>query len=235
VDAFVFVMGMTLATIGLFLFRDYVRFLSGTHRIRGKVVTIQQAFIPRRDAQEEGCQFVSDGFYPVVEYQSEGEAVRFTAIEKAASGRFHVGDKLSLKVSKSRRKRHRHCRSMSVLTALMTVLAGFLVFFAFASGHHLSILKIVCASFVLAFGFAMFIIYLREHDEQGNDTSIDHNRAYPQLCLFEPTAYDKWQSNTRDRRQLQRIRGVRAAAGFCFTSASMMLGAALLPMLSISL
>jgi len=234
-DAFIFVMGLTLAAVGVFLFRDYVRFLAGSYSISGKVVSIQQVFIPKPIGRKVDIEpYVADGFYPVVEYKSDSTPIRFTAIDNVASGRFHVGDKLRLKVTKSRRKHQRHCRSMSILMSLLVLLASLMFVSATMTGYHLSVIKIISASFVLAIGFAMLIIYTREQDEQSEQNQLDTGKAYSQLCLFEPTAFNKWQATWQDRRQLKKIRGARAAAGFCFTSASMLVLAALMPVLSLS-
>ena len=125
IDAFTFFMGLTLAVTGWFLCRDYARFLGASYFLKGRVTSIQQVFVAPslRDAREGRPQpVVSDGFYPVIEYTSPTGAISFTAIDRSTSGRFHVGDEVRLRVSKTRRKQNRVCKSFSMLALSLVLL-----------------------------------------------------------------------------------------------------------------
>lgn len=234
-DAFVFVMGLTLLAAGLFLFRDYVQFLAGVHTLPAKVVSIQQVFLPGLSSETDapGGRFVSNGFYPIVEYHSETGPISFTAIDKAISGRFHVGDKLRLRISKTRRSCHRHCKSITALLSLLLVLCVCLFAAALETGAQLSAFKIIGASVVIALCFATLILYTREQDEQGNHRFRAASAASgpAQLCLCEPTAFEKWKGTWQDHRQKTRIRGAQAFGAMCLTSACALLAVALRPFL----
>lgn len=232
-DAFAVMMALTLVSAGFFLVRDYVRFLSGVYTVNAKVISIQQVFLPRHNDAAQAT-YVSDGFYPVIEYETESGPISFTAIDSLTSGRFHVGDRLRLKVTKSRRRSQRRCRSVTVLFSLLMILAAFLIVSALFATFDLSLLKIIEASFVLGIGSAMLIIYTREQDAQGISQVAGYEANHTQLCLYEPTAFSKWRNAWQDRRQRNKIRGARACAGFCFTSACLLLVAAVQPFLLLS-
>lgn len=231
-DLFIFNIGLTLAAASIFLVKDYVRFLLGVHSVSGKVVSIQQVFV-HRSIGACGKPFVSDGFYPVVEYNSETGPVSFTVIDPSTSGRFHVGDRIRLKVAKSRRKQRRGCKSATILVFLQLLLLGSMLASGIFSDYHLSTPKIILASIVLALCFAILILYTRDQDEQGiNDFS--HTRSgLPQLCLFEPTACAKWHDAWVDRRQLLKIRGSQAFGVFFMSSALILLLFAMQPLLRV--
>lgn len=229
-DIFIFVIGLTLAAASVFLTKDYVRFLLGAYSVRGKVVSIQQVFVPCVPQNSE-VPYVKNGFYPVVEYLSEAGPVIFTVIDPATSGRFHVGDRVGLKVAKTRRRQRRNSKSISILLLAQLLLAACLLSAALFSSFELSTIKIVLASAVLALCLTILILYTRDQDAQGiND--FGHSRfGCPQLCLFEPTACDKWQNAWMDKRQQLKIRGSRVFGAFCMMLAGVLFVLAMQPAL----
>lgn len=231
-DASLIVMGLTLACAGVFLLRDYVQSLVCKHLVHANVVSIQQVFTPQlMAAGKPPNPYVADGFYPIIEYMSDGQPIRFTAIDAATSGRFHVGDRIKLKITQSRRKSSRSSRSLLVLLVLCLVLAGLMTFAAATDGLHMSIFKILGGSVVLAIGLTMMIIHTREQDERGLESLVDSGRAYAQFCLHEPTAFEKWRVAAADKRQQLKIRSAKAFAGCCFTAASMLFVVAFAPLM----
>ena len=232
-DIFIFVVGMTLAAVSVFLLKDYVRFLLGVYSVPGKVISIQQVVVPRL-AASPGPRFVQSGFYPVVEYGSDAGPITFTMIDPATSGRFHVGDRVSLRVAKTRRRHRRNSRCVSVLMLLQVLLFGLLVSAAVSTSFELSVVKIALASAVLALCLAILILYTKDQDEQGiND--FGHSRfGCPQLCLFEPTACSKWHDAWVDRRQLLKIRGSQAFGACCMMMACVLFVLAMQPLLQIT-
>lgn len=225
-------MGLTLACAGIFLLRDYVHSLVCKHVLHANVVSIQQVFTPQlMAAGKQPRPYVPDGFYPIIEYQSEGSPIRFTAIDSATSGRFHVGDRIKLRITQSRRKNARKSRSLAALLLLCFMLAGLMIYAAVSSDHRMSIFEISGASVVLAIGLTMMIIHTRELDERALDSLVDSGKAYTQFSLHEPTAFGKWRVAAADRRQHLKIRSAKAFAGCCFTAASMLFVVAIAPLM----
>lgn len=233
-DFFILIIGMTLASAGVFLFRDYVGFLLGVHSLSGKVISIQQVFVHGRQHQR-GQPFVGDGFYPVVEYQSESGPLAFTAIDPSTSGRFHVGDSIKLNVAKSRRSERRMSRTTRTLIVLLLSLLACLVAAPMLASFELSPMKIILASVVLAFCFAMLIVYVRDLDEQGLNDYAHSRSGRPRLCLFEPTAFCKWSDCWMDRRQQMKIRNSQIFGVFCVLLACVLVVLSLQPLLLLSL
>ncbi|TNC81462.1 MAG: hypothetical protein C9356_09030 [Oleiphilus sp.] len=233
-DIFIFVVGLTLAAASVFLIKDYVRFLLGVYSVPAKVVSIQQVFVPCVP-QNALDPYVKNGFYPVVEYQSESGPVTFTVIDPATSGRFHVGDCVGLKVAKTRRRQRRSSKSISILVFSQLLLFACLISAAIFSSFELSTIKIVLASVVLALCFAILILYTRDQDAQGiND--FEHSRfGCPQLCLFEPTACSKWRNAWMDKRQQLKIRSSQAFGAFCMMVAGVLFVLAMKPVLHLTL
>jgi len=237
-DAFTLTMAATLAVAGWFLTRDYARFLRGTYAMRGRVTSIQQVFVSRMDTHEKGdiaSQIVKNGFYPVIEYPAPGGAISFTAIDVNASGRFHVGDEVCLKVSKTRRKETRICGTFSVLMLMLGLLVLGLLGLAIFSGFNASASQIVLASIVLSVCLSISVLYIRDQDENCKHDLTRTESGYTQLCLFEPTAFSKWKSALRDPVQRNKIRSSQVCGATCMGSAVVMMLVALQPLLHISI
>ncbi len=232
-DAFTLTMAATLAVAGWFLVRDYARFLRSTYAMRGKVTSIQQVFVSRAPLNREGApaeSFVKNGFYPVIEYATKTGPVSFTAIDSNASGRFHVGDKVSLKISKTRRKETRMCRTFSVLVMMLAILCMTLVGIALFSAVKASAAQIVLASIVISVCLSILVLYVRGQDENCMHDLTRTESGYAQLCLFEPTAFRHWKSALRDPAQRYKIRSSQFFGATCMGSALVMVLASLQPL-----
>ncbi len=237
IDAFTFIMGATLAVTGWFLCRDYARFLRASYTIKAKVTSIQQVFVSRAldDDASPREPVVKNGFYPVIEYPTPQGAVCFTAIDAGASGRFHVGDEVGLRVSKTRRSHTRMCRSFSLLVLSLVLLMSGLLASALLADFALSKTQIVGASFVVALGLAILVLYLRDQDEHCIHEMTRTEGGGSQLCLFEPTAFRNWKSTFRDPRQRYKIRSSQIFGSACFGFAALICGMAVQPFLLLTL
>ncbi len=217
IDAFTFIMGTTLAVTGWFLCRDYARFLRASSYLKARVTSIQQVFVPKIGREQgAGEPYVKDGFYPVIEYQAPEGAISFTAIDASASGRFHVGDEVGLRVSKTRRKQARMCKSFSLLVLSLVLLMAGLLGSALVADFVLSKAQIVSGSFVIALGLAILVLYLRDQDESCIHEFQHTEGGCSQLCLFEPTAFKKWKSALKDPQQCSKIRSSQIFGSACF-------------------
>jgi hypothetical protein len=223
-------MSLTLALTGVFLYRDYASFLKGAYAIRGKVVSIQAAFsshIP--DTNTPAKSFVSEGFYPVIEYIHEGQAVQFTAIDHLASAKLHVGDKIQLRIIKTRRKENRVCKSLIALVSLISILGITLFSAAVAGTTPLTLTQIFLGSFIVALSLTILAIYFSDQDQHFLHDLKETKRGYTQLFLAEPTAYKKWQSSFRDPVQRIKIQGSRLCGATFIGSAMVILSTIISP------
>lgn len=235
-DAFSFLMSITLATAGLFLIRDYASFLKGSYAMVGRVKAIQQVFRILPENEEEARKiYVTNGFYPVIEYEADGQLVSFTAIDRQASGQLHVGDTVKLRVTKSRRRADRRNKVATLLVSLLSSLCLGLTLDALFSEVHLSIVQVVLASLTVAVSLAILVVYVRDKDDYYINDVVRTRGGYIQLCLFEPTAFQKWQSALRDPNQSFKIRSSQAFGATCMCAAMVMLAVAIEPLWRISL
>lgn len=209
IEALTILISLTLAVTGIFLYRDYSRFLKGTYAKRGKVVSIQPTFSNAHQVSLNTHRYVSAGFYPIIEYSHEGEAVRFTAIDHTASAKLHVGDKVQLRIIKSRRKETRSCKSIFTLVSLISILGIALTYTSITAASPPSLTQIFLGSFVIALSLGILALFLSDQDEYFENNLKVTKRGYTQLFLAEPTAYRKWQSSFRDPVQRFKIRGSR--------------------------
>lgn len=235
IEALTILISLTLAVTGFFLYRDYASFLKGAYAKRGKVVSIQPAFPSQRSSNTTSKSFVSEGFYPIIEYNYEGHAVRFTAIDHLASAKLHVGDKVQLRIIKTRRKENRLCKSLIALVCLISIL-GFTLFAAAVTGNtSLSLTQIFLGSFVIALCLAILALYFSDQDQHFLHDLKETKRGYTQLFLAEPTAYRKWQSSFRDPVQRFKIQGSRLCGATFIGSAMAILTSTISPYLLNSL
>lgn len=220
IEALTILISLTLAVTGVFLYRDYASFLKGAYAKRGRVVSIQAAFPKQLYSNSTSTSFVSEGFYPIIEYNHEGQAVRFTAIDHLASAKLHVGDKVQLRIIKTRRKENRACKSLIALVGLITIL-GITLFAAAVIGNtNLSLTQIFLGSFVIALSLAILALYFSDQDQHFLHDLKETKRGYTQLFLAEPTAYKKWQSSFRDPVQRIKIQSSKLC-GATFIGSSM--------------
>ena len=229
IDVLMIYMALTLSVAGCLLFRDHVRFLRGTYFISGSVISVQPVFISRLSgddfsAVESG--FVKNGFYPVIEYSTRGGNICFTAIDPAADGRFHVGDQVKLRISKTRRKENRACKTAMMLVAMLCALLGALLYDLATSMVELEMENIFLASGVIAIGLAILVSYVRDRDENDRHEVTRTQGGKTQLCLFEPTAFKNWSTTSRDRVQINKIRSKQFFGATCFCSAMLMVAMA---------
>lgn len=223
IDAFSILMALTLLVAGLFLCRDHVRFLKSSYSMNGKVVSIQHVFLSALSGEQppKNTSMVESGFYPVIEYYLKGGAVSFTAIDPDASGRFHVGEDVKLRVIKTRRKENRSCRNAFILSAMLAAMCFSLMLDMWLSGIG-SVQRVFVASGVMATCLAILVAYARDCDEHGSRSVMRTPGGKLQLSLFEPTAFQKWGKSQRDARQRSKIRNKQMVGLTCVFSAAFM-------------
>jgi hypothetical protein len=232
-DAFTFVIGLTLAVAGFFLYRDYARFLRGAYAKQGKVISIQQVFSAQlsSDATRLAPPYVRNGFYPVIEYSLKDGPIQFTAIDKNTSGSFHVGDQVKLRIIKTRRKATRVCHTFIVLVAMVTLLSLGMISAALSSSFQISIGQVFLASCVVAASLSMLIFYLRDQDQLYTHELTHTKGGRTQLCLAEPTAFKHWKSALLDPAQRYKIRSSQLCGATCMGTAMITLTIALQPLI----
>lgn len=225
IDAFTLFMALTLVVAGLFLCRDHVRFLRSNYSLNGRVVSIQQVFLSSLSGGQQDSQvnYVENGFYPVIEYSLKGQPVRFTAIDPNASGRFHVGEDVRLRMFRSRRKENRQCRTALTLGLMLLLMCLALVLDMAFLELDFSTRSIFVASGVMAICLAILVSYARDCDEQSSRGVTRSQGGKLQLCLFEPAAFQNWSKTTRDPKQRNRIRNKQVFGATCVFSAMFML------------
>lgn len=231
-DAFTLIIGITLAIAGIFLYRDYARFLRGAYAKYGKVVSIHQVFTTPLSTlgPQTKAPFVKNGFYPVIEYPLEGGKVRFTAIDSNASGSFHVGDQVKLRIIKTRRKRSRTCKTLVALIAMISLLSIAMVAGAISSSIEISFNQVLLASFVITACLSVLIMYIRDQDQHYIHDLTQTKGGRTQLCLAEPTAFKNWNSALRDPVQRYKIRSTQFFGATCLGSSAIMLVFAVHPL-----
>tara|TARA_R110002167_G_scaffold137107_2_gene323967 strand:+ start:588 stop:1277 length:690 start_codon:yes stop_codon:yes gene_type:complete len=225
-------MSLTLAVTGVFLYRDYASFLKGAYVKHGKVVSIQAAFSSHVVANNSPSRsFVPEGFYPIIEYMYEGQAVRFTALDHLASAKLHVGDNIQLRIITTRRKENRACKSLIALVSLISIF-GITLFAAAITGNApLSLAQICLGSLIIALSLTILALYFSDQDQRFMHDLKETKRGYTQLALAEPTAYKKWQSSFRDPVQRFKIQGSRCCGATFIGSAMVVLGSTFSPYL----
>ncbi len=232
IEALTILTSLTLAVTGIFLFKDYANFLNGTYAKRGKVVSIQSTFPKLSNTSKT---FIAEGFYPIIEYIHEGQAVRFTAIDHLASAKLHVGDKVQLRIIKTRRKENRACKCLIILVSLITILGCTLFSAALSGNTQLSISQIFLGSFVIALSLAILALYFSDQDQHFVNDLKETKRGYTQLFLAEPTAYRKWKTSFGDPTQRFKIQGSKLCGATFIGSAMAILTSTITPYLVSSL
>lgn len=230
IDVYNVVIALTLAVTGILLVRDYARFLTGVHSIKASVTSIQQVFLPPpTETSSYVNRFVVDGYYPVVQYNTESGPVSFTVTDQEASGRFHIGDRIRLRVTKTRRKENRVCKSFTLLGSLLCLLIAGLLASAFVEGIQLNAAQIVVASFVLAFCLLVIARFKRDQEDFHSLDMMQSQTGLTQLCLSEPTAFKYWRTTMMDRSQLNKVRSSQFFGFACFGAAAVVVIAAVYP------
>lgn len=233
IEALTILMSLTLAVTGFFLYRDYAGFLKGAYAKRGKVVSVQPVFPKLTNPNNNHSKpFVPEGFYPVIEYQHAGEAVQFTAIDHLASAKLHVGDKIQLRIIKTRRKENRACKSLITLITLILALGITLISAAISGSVSLSLTQIFLGSLIVALSLTILALYFSDRDQYFLHDLKETKRGYTQLFLAEPTAYKKWHSSFRDPVQRFKIQGSRFCGVTFIGSAVAILSSTVKPLLS---
>jgi hypothetical protein len=231
---------LTLAVTGVFLYRDYSRFLKGAYIKRGKVVSVQATFSNiNRQRDQAGrhntASAIPVSYHPIIEYHHDGEAIRFTAIDHLASARLHVGDKVQLRIIKTRRKTNRACLTLITLISLIAVLGLTLFITAISGGTVMSLQQIFLGSFVIGLSLAILALYLSDQDQHFVADLKQTKRGYTQLFLAEPTAYKKWHSSLRDPVQRFKIQGSKVCGATFIGSAIAILGVSFNSVLTVAL
>lgn len=236
-DAFTFIISLTLAIAGFFLYRDYARFLRGAYAKHGKVVSIHQVFSNNLYLHEGASMqpYVKNGFYPVIEYPLEGGPVRFTAIDHLASGNFHVGDKVKLRIIKTRRKHSRTCKTLIALISMISLLALGMISAALTSSIYISLGQVLLASIVIAASLSILIFYQRDQDSHYIHELTHTKSGRAQLYLAEPAAFKNWTSALHDPVQRIKIRSSQFCGATFIGSALLMLSVAIQPSLQLLL
>jgi hypothetical protein len=231
IEALTILISLTLAVTGVFLCRDYASFLKGAYAKHGKVVSVQHSFSKQFDTNTPSSKFVSNGFYPIIEYMHDGQAVHFTAIDHLASAKLHIGDKVQLRIIKTRRKENRACKTLIALVSLITILSVTLISAAISGNTVLSLAQIFLGSFIIALSLAILALYFSDQDQHFLHDMKETKRGYAQLFLAEPTAYKKWQSSLRDPVQRFKIHGSRVCGATFIGSAMVILTSIINPYL----
>jgi hypothetical protein len=229
-DASALILGLTLAVVGIFLYRNYASFLRGAYAKHARVISIQQVFTSKINLQTNVSNYVKNGFYPVIVYRSDGEPVSFTAIDQRVSGNFHVGDEVKLRVLKTRRSKNRVCKTIVVLITMLFLLGFDLFITALMSDAPISLGQVCLASIIVAVSLSTLVLYLKDQDElnESGVTSTKSGRA--QLCLAEPAAFKNWTSALTDPAQRYKIRSTQFFGATCMCSSLVVLAVAVQPM-----
>jgi len=229
-DAFTLIMSLTLAVVGIFLYRNYARFLRGAYAKQARVISIQQVFSSNSNLQSGLSNYVKNGFYPVIEYRADGEPVSFTAIDKHVSGNFHVGDEIKLRVLKTRRSKNRVCKTVVVLVSMLFLLGFDFFISAFMSEASISLAQVCLASIIIATSLSTLVLYLKDQDELYERGLTSTKSGRTQLCLAEPAAFKNWTSALTDPAQRYKIRSTQFFGATCMCSSLVVFAAAVQPM-----
>jgi len=219
-------MSGTMAIAGLLLTRDYVRFLKSTHQVNAVVKSIQHVFLP-----SNARSGTKSGYYPVLEYKTNQGPVSFTCIDERAANRFHIGDKVKLHVSKSRRTSTRNCRTFLLLSVMLAVLVGGLFLSALVPDSGIGSMHIIVASFVVATSLFVIVRFKRDQDESMEMQTIDVDGGSAHYWLKEPTAFKHWCKSLHDKKQAARVRFSQAFGLCCFIISGGIAFGSLLPVL----
>jgi hypothetical protein len=106
------------------------------------------------------------------------------------------------------------------MLALMTttLIAG-----AASSDFRISLAQIILASLTIAVSLAILALYVRDKDQYFVHDTIRTQSGPIQLCLCEPTAFEKWQNALIDPSQTIKIRSSQAFGATCMGGAMLML------------
>ncbi len=233
-DVFTLAMGLTLLAAGWFMLRDYVRFLTSGYIVKGNVVSIQQSSLhgysnltqqttlankPEHVSSES--LYSSDkqySLYPVIEYLSNGEAVRFTMISGQSSDQYHIGDAVDLRFCRSRRGQGRVSRSTVSLILMLAVLSVGLVIGAVFSSVGLTIAHICFSSIILTFCLFIMVAYYCNRDESSKARYELDGRGRMRVLILEPSAFNHWRAMIDDKTQKRRIFGSQIFGAGCLMS-----------------
>ena len=233
-DVFTLSMGLTLLAAGWFMLRDYVRFLTSGYIVKGSVVAIQQSSLHgysnlvQQIALANSAEHISSetsyssdkqySIYPVIEYLSNGEAVRFTMISGLSSDQYHVGDAVDLRFCRSRRVQGRISRSTVSLITMLTVLSIGLAIGAVFSSVGLTIAHICFSSIILTFCLFIMAAYYCNRDENSKAHYELGRRGRMRVLILEPSAFKHWGSMIDDKTQKRRIFGSQVFGAGCLMS-----------------
>lgn len=207
-------MAGTMAIAGFLLTRDYVHFLQSTHSVSAVVKSIQHVF--SNTVVSSSNSGTKMGYYPVLEYTMKGGPIAFTCIDEGAANRFHIGDKIRLFVSKSRRKSSRDCRSFVLLQVMLSVLVVGLLLAAFIPSTGMGLLHIIESSFVVATCLVVIVRFKRAQDETVDMHTYDIDSGKASYWLREPTAFKHWCKKFENKRQATRVRLSQMFGACCF-------------------
>jgi len=226
IDLYNIAMAGTMAVAGVLLSRDYVRFLQSTHCVNAKVKSVQHVF--NSPSAESG---IKSGYYPVLEYRSDSGPVSFTCIDEQVSNRFHIGDRIKLHVTKSRRSELRNCKTFVLLNVMLTILIAGQIASAAIPQSGLGMIHIIVSSFVVATCLFVIVRFKRDQDESSSMQTIEAHGGTARYWLKEPTAFKHWRSGRQDRGQTARVRFSRAFGACCFIISGGIVVGSVLPVL----
>ena len=239
-DVFTFAMGLTLLAAGWFMLRDYVRFLTSGYIVKGKVVSIQQSSLHGYSRLVQRTSLASPssddiyasnkqyGIYPVIEYRSNGEAVRFTLMDDQSADQYHMGDSVDLRFCRSRRVQGRISRSTVSLIIMLAVLSVGLLVGAVFSSVGLTIAHICFSSIILTFCLFMMVAYYCNRDENSKARYELNRRGRIRVLLLEPSAFKHWRAMIDDKTQKRRIFGSQVFGAGCLMSGMVIIASAFL-------
>ncbi|AZZ90427.1 DUF3592 domain-containing protein [Hahella sp. KA22] len=237
-DVLILLMGLTLITAGWVLIWEFTRFLHCAYAVQGRVVSLEPGYGMRKKMAQPGK--ASYSFFPVIEYQWQGDRIRFTSLDDKCIAGLQIGDQVQLSFSRSRRKHTRIGRLVALMIASMTMLVAGILGGAMLLGQQVDVIHILLGSVVLAICLFIIVLYLRQQDETAAD-SVHHVRRRVLNCVFlqEPTNVCHWRALFTNRRQRRRIWASRVLGGGClatgaflFAAAFFLGGAGLAPQLS---
>ena len=223
-DVFTLAMGLTLLAAGWFMLRDYVRFLTSGYVVKSNVVAIQQSSLyvysnlDHQAALTKYSSYKQYSLYPVIEYLSNGEAVRFTMINSQISDQYHVGDAVDLRFCRSRRVQGRASRSTVALIVMLVVLSIGLFADAVFSSVDLTIAHICFSSAILTFCLFIMAAYYCNRDENSKTRYELDRRGRMRVLILEPAAFKHWGTMIDDKSQKRRIFGSRLFGAGCLMS-----------------
>lgn len=224
-DMLLLLMGLVLLMAGWFLMWEFARFLHCAYVIQGQVISMEPGFGLKKHLAHLDSDSGNYSFFPVIQYEWMGEPTRFTTLDQECISGLQIGDRVKLSFSRTRRAQSRIGRMVFLLLVCMALLVAGIVGSTIAAHGLLDIGHILMASFVLAVGLCIIVLYTRQQDETNPDTRYPQAQAQSVLNVFllEPTNVCYWKRLFTNRSQRRRIMFSKMVGGCCFMAGMFML------------